>query len=131
MKALFQTNYEPLDPDVYDSFIKAYNIAFRKFGKDISKSTGLDYINFGYVETPELFESKISLDKAIANFARELKSHFKDSAFMRNADNANYVAKSYMMAQKICENADFIDITDIYASDIGLVEHSYGYGLRY
>ena len=33
-----------------------------------------------------------------------------------------------MMAQKICENIGFMDITDIYASDICLVEHSYGYG---
>ena len=33
-----------------------------------------------------------------------------------------------MMAQKICENTGFTDITDIYASDICLVEHSYGYG---
>ena len=33
-----------------------------------------------------------------------------------------------MMAQKICENTGFMDITDIYASDICLVEHSYGYG---
>ena len=31
------------------------------------------------------------------------------------------------MAQKICEDAGFIDITDIYASDIGLLEHNYGY----
>ena len=31
------------------------------------------------------------------------------------------------MAEKMCENTGFLDITDIYASDICLVEHSYGY----
>ena len=56
-----------------------------------------------------------------------MKAYFSDSAFIRNKDNANYVAKSYMMAEKMCENTGFLDITDIYASDICLVEHSYGY----
>lgn len=31
------------------------------------------------------------------------------------------------MAQKMCENTGFLDITDIYCSDICLVEQSYGY----
>ena len=125
---LFGSTYEPLDADSYDRFIKAYNVAFAKYGFDVSKQTGLDYVFFGYVEHPELFESKESLEEAKRKFANHLRAYFSDSAFIRNKDNANYVAKSYMMAQKICENTGFMDITDIYASDICLVEHSYGYG---
>ena len=53
-------------------------------------------------------------------FANHLRLYFSDSAFIKNKDNANYVAKSYMMAQKICENTGFMDITDIYASDKNL-----------
>ena len=93
----------------------------------ITRQTGLDYVFFGYVEHPELFESKESLEEATRKFANHLRLYFSDSAFIRNKDNANYVAKSYMMAQKMCENIGFLDITDIYASDICLVEHSYGY----
>lgn len=51
-------------------------------------------------------------------FANHLRAYFSDSAFIRNKDNANYVAKSYMMAQKMCENNGFLDI--IYIYDIGL-----------
>ena len=125
---LFGSTYEPLDADSYDRFVKAYNVAFAKYGSDVSRQTGLDYVFFGYVEHPELFESKESLEEAKRKFANHLRAYFSDSAFIRNKDNANYVAKSYMMAQKICENTGFMDITDIYASDICLVEHSYGYG---
>ena len=120
--------YDPLDAETLDKFLKAYNVAFAKYGFDVSKQTGLDYVFFGYVEHPELFESKESLEEAKRKFANHLRAYFSDSAFIRNKDNANYVAKSYMMAQKICENTGFMDITDIYASDICLVEHSYGYG---
>ena len=73
-------------------------------------------------------QEKNSLKEMTQKFANHLRAYFSDSAFIRNKDNANYVAKSYMMAQKICENTGFMDITDIYASDICLVEHSYGYG---
>ena len=119
--------YTPLDADSLDIFMKAYNKAFAEYGSDVSKQTGLDYVFFGYVENPELFESKNSLKKMTEKFANHLKAYFSDSAFIRNKDNANYVAKSYMMAEKMCENTGFLDITDIYASDICLVEHSYGY----
>ena len=34
-------------------------------------------------------------------FANHLRTYFLDSAFIRNKDNANYVAKSYMMALNI------------------------------
>lgn len=34
-------------------------------------------------------------------FANHLRTFFADSAFIRNKDNANYVAKSYMMALDI------------------------------
>ena len=125
---LFGNTYEPLDADSYDRFVKAYNIAFAKYGSDVSRQTGLDYVFFGYVEHPELFESKNSLREMTERFANHLRANFSDSAFIRNRDNANYVAKSYMMAEKMCENTGFLDITDIYASDICLVEHSYGYG---
>ena len=60
-------------------------------------------------------------------FANHLRTYFSDSAFIRNKDNVNYVAKSYIMAQKMCENTGFLDITDIYACIVNLVEHSYGY----
>ena len=121
-------SYSPLDADTYDRFMKAYNAAFIKYGSDLTRQTGLDYVFFGYVEHPELFESKESLEEATRKFANHLRLHFSDSAFIRNRDNANYVAKSYMMAEKMCENTGFLDITDIYASDICLVEHSYGHG---
>ena len=120
--------YEPLDADTHDKFMKAYNKAFAKYGSDVTRQTGLDYVFFGYVEHPELFESKNSLREMTEKFANHLRLYFSDSAFIRNKDNANYVAKSYMMAEKICENTGFMDITDIYASDICLVEHSYGHG---
>ena len=41
--------------------------------------------------------------------------------------NPNYVAKSYAMARAMCENSNFSDITDIYACDMDVVEHTYGY----
>lgn len=34
-------------------------------------------------------------------FANHLRTFFADSAFIMNKDNANYVAKSYMMALDI------------------------------
>ena len=120
--------YDPLDAETLDKFLNAYNVAFAKYGSDVSRQTGLDYVFFGYVEHPELFESKNSLSEMTERFANHLRAYFSDSAFIRNKDNANYVAKSYMMAQKMCENTGFLDITDIYCSDICLVEHSYGYG---
>ncbi|MBR4313772.1 MAG: hypothetical protein IKP66_02565, partial [Lachnospiraceae bacterium] len=120
--------YEPLDAEDLDKFLKAYNVAFTKYGKDVSRATGLDYVFYGYVENPEDFQSKKSLEEATNEFANHLREHFSDSGFYRNRNNANFVAKSYMMAKKICENEAFLDITDIYASDICLVEHSYGYG---
>ena len=67
----------------------------------LSRQTGLDYVFFGYVEHPELFESKESLEEATRKFANHLRTFFADSAFIRNKDNANYVAKSYMMALDI------------------------------
>ena len=67
----------------------------------ISRQTGLDYVFFGYVEHPELFESKNSLREMTERFANHLRTYFLDSAFIRNKDNANYVAKSYMMALNI------------------------------
>ena len=36
-------------------------------------------------------------------FANHLRAYFSDSAFIKNKGNANYVAKSYMMAKKMCE----------------------------
>ena len=38
-----------------------------------------------------------------------------------------YVAKSYAMAKKMCENSAFCDITDIYACDMDVVSHTIGY----
>lgn len=32
-----------------------------------------------------------------------------------------------MMAKKMCENSAFCDITDIYACDMDVVSHTYGY----
>ena len=108
-----------------DEYMKAYQKAFQQYGQDAANDTLLDY---GCVLTPEIFESKTSFNEALNKFANTIRSHFGNSSFYHNRDNANYVAKSYMMAEKMCENTGFLDITDIYASDICLVEHSYGNG---
>ena len=48
--------YSMLDADQYNEYIKAYNEAYKKYGKDTSYDTLLDY---GGVLTPDIFESKI------------------------------------------------------------------------
>ena len=63
----------------------------------------------------------------VEKVGNSFRETFKDSAFYKNINNKNYVAKCFMMAKKMCENESFIELTDIYASDICLVEHSYGY----
>ena len=60
-------------------------------------------------------------------FRNTILAYFGNSSFYNNRDNANYVAKSYVMAKKICENSAFCDITDIYACDMDVVSHTYGY----
>ena len=117
--------YNILSATEYDEYMKAYQKAFQQYGQDAANDTLLDY---GCVLTPEIFESKTSFNEALNKFANTIRSHFGNSSFYHNRDNANYVAKSYMMAEKMCENTGFLDITDIYASDICLVEHSYGNG---
>ena len=119
--------YEPLDAERLEKFTKAYNEAFVKYGSDVSREIGLDYTGFGYVENPEIFESKHSYREMVEKVGNSFRETFKDSAFYKNINNKNYVAKCFMMAKKMCENESFIELTDIYASDICLVEHSYGY----
>ena len=77
--------------------------------------------------TPDIFESKTSFNEALNDFARTIRNHFGNSSFYHNRDNANYVARSYMMAKKMCENSQFADITDIYACDMDVVSHTVGY----
>lgn len=113
-----------LTAEEYDIYMKAYQKAFQLYGSDTANDTLLDY---GCVLTPDIFESKKSFNEALNDFARTIRNHFGNSSFYNNRDNANYVAKSYVMAKKICENSAFCDITDIYACDMDVVSHTYGY----
>ena len=116
--------YNILDYDKYDIYMKAYNEAFQKYGQDTANDTLLDY---GCVLTPDIFESKKSFNEALNEFARTIRNHFGNSSFYKNTGNENYVAKSYVLAKKMCENSAFCDITDIYACDMDVVSHTYGY----
>ena len=108
-------SYNMPSAEDYDVYMKAYREAFELYGQDTANDTLLDY---GCVLTPNLFESKISYKEALDKFATTIKKHFGNSSFYKNSGNANYVAKSYAMAQKMCENTGFCDITDIYAADM-------------
>ena len=59
--------------------------------------------------------------------ADHYQNNFQDSQFYKNRNNAEYVAKTYVMVKAMCENEAFTDITDIYACIVNLVENSYGY----
>ena len=121
---LVNGGYSILSAKEYDIYMKAYQKAFQLYGQDTANDTLLDY---GCVLTPDIFESKKSFNEALNDFARTIRNHFGNSSFYNNKDNANYVARSYMMAKKMCENSQFTDITDIYACDMDVVEHTYGY----
>ena len=121
---LVNGGYEILSAEDYDIYMKAYNESFQLYGQDTANDTLLDY---GCVLNPDIFESKISFEKALVKFRNVILAHFGSSSFYNNRNNANYVAKSYAMAKKMCENSAFCDITDIYACDMDVVEHTYGY----
>ena len=121
---LVNGGYSILSAKEYDIYMKAYQKAFQLYGQDTANDTLLDY---GCVLTPDIFESKKSFNEALNDFARTIRNHFGNSSFYNNKDNANYVARSYMMAKKMCENSQFTDITDIYACDMDVVSHTYGY----
>ena len=84
-------------------------------------------LDYGCVLTPDIFESKTSFSDARNEFSKTIKKYFGDSSFYKSTGNENYVARSYMMAKKMCENSQFTDITDIYACDMDVVSHTYGY----
>ena len=121
---MYDEEYEPLSKEDYNKFMKAVNEARREYGKDVKKGVIFDY---GYVENPEEFSSKISLEEAIKKLIDHLEKIFKDSKFYKNRDNSKFVAKSYMMVNNMVNNEVFSHITDIYATKLELVEHSIGY----
>ena len=116
--------YEMLNAEDYAIFKKACDEGYRKHASKRSIDTALD---FGYVLTPDKFESKTSFDEALAEMADHFQHNFQESQFYKNRNNAEYVARTYAMVKAMCENDAFTDITDIYACIVNLVEHSYGY----